>query len=101
MLLQKLRAVKASSSPLTIASTLILVVIVVVMVMVVIEQGFMHVYNRATADNEKYRDLVNWWIAERYTLRYTGGLVPDVYHIFIKVRTLQIWKLDDNQNFIY
>ena len=39
---------------------------------------------RATSDNAKYRDLVNYWIDERYTLRYSGGLVPDVYHIFVK-----------------
>ena len=41
---------------------------------------------RATADNAKYKALVDHWIAERYTLRYTGGLVPDLYHILIKVR---------------
>lgn len=39
---------------------------------------------RATSDNPKYRDLVNYWIDEKYTLRYSGGLVPDVYHILIK-----------------
>jgi len=39
---------------------------------------------RATADNPAYKRLVDYWISERYTLRYTGGLVPDVYHILIK-----------------
>ncbi|EWM23906.1 sedoheptulose- -bisphosphatase [Nannochloropsis gaditana] len=39
---------------------------------------------RATADNAAYKQLVDFWIAERYTLRYTGGLVPDVYHVLIK-----------------
>ena len=39
---------------------------------------------RATADNENYRRLVNYWIEKKYTLRYSGGLVPDVYHILIK-----------------
>ncbi|RYH00799.1 hypothetical protein EON65_48785 [archaeon] len=39
---------------------------------------------RATADNPRYRDLVSFWIDNKYTLRYSGGLVPDVYHIFIK-----------------
>ncbi len=39
---------------------------------------------RATADNPAYKQLVDYWIAERYTLRYTGGLVPDVYHVLIK-----------------
>ncbi len=39
---------------------------------------------RASNDNEKYNALIQHWISERYTLRYTGGMVPDVYHIFVK-----------------
>jgi len=39
---------------------------------------------RATADNTGYNALVNYWIQNKYTLRYSGGLVPDVYHILIK-----------------
>ena len=39
---------------------------------------------RASNDNEKYNQLIQYWIQERYTLRYTGGMVPDVYHIFAK-----------------
>ena len=39
---------------------------------------------RATNDNPKYDALVKHWIQERYTLRYTGGMVPDVYHMFAK-----------------
>ena len=39
---------------------------------------------RATADNDRYKRLVNYWIENQYTLRYSGGLVPDVYHILIK-----------------
>ncbi len=39
---------------------------------------------RASNDNEKYNALIQHWISERYTLRYTGGMVPDVYHIFAK-----------------
>lgn len=39
---------------------------------------------RASNDNQKYNALVQYWIQERYTLRYTGGMVPDVYHIFTK-----------------
>ncbi len=39
---------------------------------------------RATTDNPKYRDLVMYWIEHQYTLRYSGGLVPDCYHILIK-----------------
>jgi sedoheptulose-bisphosphatase len=39
---------------------------------------------RATADNAQYAALFAHWVAARYTLRYTGGMVPDVYHMFIK-----------------
>lgn len=39
---------------------------------------------RATADHPGYKALVNDWIEKKYTLRYSGGLVPDVYHILIK-----------------
>ena len=39
---------------------------------------------RATNDNPQYDALVKHWIEHRYTLRYSGGMVPDVYHIFAK-----------------
>ena len=39
---------------------------------------------RATFDNEKYNKLVQFWIKNKYTLRYSGGMVPDVYHILFK-----------------
>jgi sedoheptulose-bisphosphatase len=39
---------------------------------------------RASNDNSKYNALIQYWIQERYTLRYSGGMVPDVYHIFAK-----------------
>lgn len=39
---------------------------------------------RATSDHDCYRSLVSFWIENRYTLRYSGGLVPDVYHILHK-----------------
>ena len=39
---------------------------------------------RATGDNPRYKEMVNYWIENKYTLRYSGGLVPDVYHILIK-----------------
>lgn len=32
---------------------------------------------RATTDHEKYSKLVQYWMKERYQLRYTGGMVPD------------------------
>ena len=42
---------------------------------------------KATADNSDYKALVNYWIDSKYTLRYSGGLVPDIYHILTKVTT--------------
>lgn len=39
---------------------------------------------RACVDNHKYKALVDYWIENQYTLRYSGGLVPDIYHMLIK-----------------
>merc|ERR1712087_662017 len=39
---------------------------------------------RATSDNPEYAKLVNYWIDNQYTLRYTGGMVPDVFQIIVK-----------------
>ncbi|GKV28337.1 hypothetical protein SLEP1_g37407 [Rubroshorea leprosula] len=33
---------------------------------------------RATFDNPEYDELINYYVKEKYTLRYTGGMVPDV-----------------------
>jgi sedoheptulose-bisphosphatase len=39
---------------------------------------------RATQDLPGYKDLVSYYMENRYTLRYSGGLVPDVYQQFTK-----------------
>jgi len=39
---------------------------------------------RACKDNLKYLDLLNFWAREEYTLRYSGGMVPDVAQIILK-----------------
>lgn len=39
---------------------------------------------RAAGQDVRYRDLVSGYIAEGYTLRYSGGLVPDVVHALVK-----------------
>lgn len=39
---------------------------------------------RATFDNPDYDKLVNYYVKEKYTLRYTGGMVPDVNQIIVK-----------------
>lgn len=39
---------------------------------------------RATFDNSQYEHLLSHYIGEKYTLRYTGGMVPDVFQIIVK-----------------
>lgn len=39
---------------------------------------------RAAQDLPGYKDLIDYYMINRYTLRYTGGLVPDVYQQFTK-----------------
>lgn len=39
---------------------------------------------RAAAQDERYMGLVNGYIQQGYTLRYSGGLVPDVVHALVK-----------------
>lgn len=39
---------------------------------------------RAVSSNERYGRLVEYWIKNGYTLRYSGGMVPDVNQILLK-----------------
>lgn len=39
---------------------------------------------RATFDNPEYEKLISHYVGEKYTLRYTGGMVPDVFQIIVK-----------------
>ncbi len=39
---------------------------------------------RSASDNHAYREHINNWILKGYTLRYTGGMVPDISQILIK-----------------
>lgn len=39
---------------------------------------------RATQELPGYKNLVNHYMSNRYTLRYSGGLVPDIYQQFTK-----------------
>ena len=36
---------------------------------------------RASFDNPEYEKLISYWVGEKYTLRYTGGMVPDVFQV--------------------
>jgi len=39
---------------------------------------------RACQEDKGYDELVKYWMESKYTLRYSGGLVPDVYQFFTK-----------------
>ncbi|MEK7672590.1 MAG: class 1 fructose-bisphosphatase [Patescibacteria group bacterium] len=39
---------------------------------------------RACSSRQDYLELLNYWCKEKYTLRYSGGMVPDVNHILLK-----------------
>lgn len=39
---------------------------------------------RCAAENPAYLELVNHFIRQKFTLRYSGGLVPDVFHALVK-----------------
>lgn len=39
---------------------------------------------RCSRENAAYKELVQGWLDKGYTLRYSGGMVPDVHHILVK-----------------
>ena len=39
---------------------------------------------RAAAHDQAYLQLVNGYIQQQYTLRYAGGLVPDIVHMLVQ-----------------
>jgi len=39
---------------------------------------------RAASERQDYLDLMNFWCKEQYTLRYSGGMVPDINQILLK-----------------
>lgn len=39
---------------------------------------------RACSKRDDYLKLVNFWCKEKYTLRYSGGMVPDINQIILK-----------------
>lgn len=45
---------------------------------------------RASKENSAYAELMQHWMQEQYTLRYTGGMVPDIHNIIHKVCTYYI-----------
>lgn len=39
---------------------------------------------RAAKERKDYLNLLNYWCENGYTLRYSGGMVPDINHILLK-----------------
>ena len=39
---------------------------------------------RSSKHNIEYATMMRYWMEEQYTLRYTGGMVPDIHNILIK-----------------
>jgi sedoheptulose-bisphosphatase len=39
---------------------------------------------RAAQERSDYNELVQWYMKEQYTLRYSGGMVPDINHMLKK-----------------
>lgn len=39
---------------------------------------------RACKSNDGYKQLIDYFVKEEFTLRYSGGMVPDIHHIFVK-----------------
>ncbi|MEQ1849372.1 MAG: class 1 fructose-bisphosphatase [Candidatus Peribacteraceae bacterium] len=39
---------------------------------------------RAVVDTPRYREMMDTWMNEGHTLRYSGGMVPDIHHMLIK-----------------
>lgn len=44
---------------------------------------------RATFDNPQYERLISYYVGEKYTLRYTGGMVPGMASslVFLSMQT--------------
>lgn len=50
---------------------------------------------RAAAEDSAYMSLVTSFIQEKYTLRYSGGLVPDIAHALVKGHGVYISPVTD------
>lgn len=46
---------------------------------------------RVCLSSPPYRALLDYWLKEKYTLRYSGGMVPDVTHIIVKGKGIFIY----------
>jgi len=54
---------------------------------------------RCCAENPQYKAVMDKWIEDKKTLRYSGGMVPDLHHIFSKGHGIFSYPRDKkNQN---
>lgn len=51
---------------------------------------------RAAQDIKEYKQLIDHFMDERYTLRYSGGLVPDIYQQFTKEQGVFVNPTSEN-----
>ncbi len=52
---------------------------------------------RATKYRKDYLELVNYWMENQYTLRYSGGMVPDVNQIILKGKGIFVYPGYEDQ----
>ncbi|KAH7125553.1 sedoheptulose-1,7-bisphosphatase-like protein [Dendryphion nanum] len=50
---------------------------------------------RAAAEDQSYMELVTRFIGQKYTLRYSGGLVPDIVHALVKGHGIYVSPVTD------
>ncbi|KAK4238644.1 Sedoheptulose-1,7-bisphosphatase, chloroplastic [Achaetomium macrosporum] len=53
---------------------------------------------RAASQDPRYMSLVTSYISRQYTLRYAGGLVPDVVHMLVQGQGVYLSPVDQNQD---
>ncbi|PKL37116.1 fructose-bisphosphatase class I [Candidatus Peregrinibacteria bacterium HGW-Peregrinibacteria-1] len=51
---------------------------------------------KASVLRDDYFDLLSYWFREGYKLRYSGGMVPDIYQILIKGGGIFAYPADDD-----
>ncbi|EGR30678.1 hypothetical protein IMG5_126140 [Ichthyophthirius multifiliis] len=50
---------------------------------------------RAASENIGYKKCIDYWMDNGYTLRYTGGMVPDVLYIYFQINKFQFLDLSN------
>ena len=50
---------------------------------------------KATTQDQSYKKLIERWMSESKTLRYSGGMVPDIHHILSKGQGIFCYPRDE------